>query len=187
MPARPQARSRHALRTARVLRDPQCALARTRANAHRAARSPRAARSAYYDYISLPTSGASASIRRRSSSVVSARRNRDGAAIARVGSRASLRQEKRSASWALPEKTALHRRPAVSENSRSLPDDLRALRGERRGMLARMGCPLSVRARRRGVKRRSETIGIGSRRERLSPTSLPHHRTCGSASGGSVS
>src|SRR5687768_2852328 len=63
-------------------------------------------------HISLPTSGASASIRRRSSSVVSARRNREGAAIARVGSRASLRQEKRSASWALPEKTALHRRPA---------------------------------------------------------------------------
>ena len=34
-----------------------------------------------------------------------------------------------------------------------------------------------------GVRR---AIGIGSRRE-SSPTSLPHHRTCGSASGGSVS
>jgi len=36
------------------------------------------------------------------------------------------------------------------------------------------------------LKRSCRAIGIGSRRE-SSPTSLPHHRTCGSASGGSVS
>jgi hypothetical protein len=42
---------------------------------------------------------------------------------------------------------------------------------------------------RRGRPRKTQSaglIGIGSRGE-SSPTSLPHHRTCGSASGGSVS
>ena len=94
-------------------------------------------------YVNLPTSGASASIRRRSSSFESVRRNRAGAAIARMGSRASLRQENTSASCAVPENAALHRRPAVSENNRSAPEDrLGALRGEGRGMLGRVrgGC-----------------------------------------------
>ena len=51
-----------------------------------------------FRYMSRPTSGASASIFRRSSSLASESRNRGGAARARVGARASLRQENTSAS-----------------------------------------------------------------------------------------
>ena len=87
-------------------------------------------------YIRRPTSGASESICRRSSSVASDRRNRGGAARARVGARASLRQEKTSASCLVVEKAALHNRPAASEKSRSLPDDrLGEFRDVGRGML----------------------------------------------------
>ena len=67
--------------------------------------------------------------------MASERRNRGGAASARVGARASLRQEKTSASCVVVEKAALHKRPAVSENSRSLPDDrFGGFRGVGRGM-----------------------------------------------------
>ena len=92
-------------------------------------------------YIKRPTSGASASMLRRSSSVASDKRNRAGAARARVGARASLRQEKTSASCVVVENAALHRRPLASENSRSLPDGrFGALREEGRGMAIQRAC-----------------------------------------------
>ena len=99
-------------------------------------RNPKSAIRNPFPHIKRPTSGASVSMRRSSSSLASERRNRAGAASARVGSRASLRQEKTSASWLVLEKAALHKRPVESENNRSLPDGRGgALREVGRGML----------------------------------------------------
>jgi hypothetical protein len=103
-------------------------------------------------HVNRPTSGASPSRRRNSSSLVSVRRNRAGEAIARVGSRASLKQEKMIASCTAPENAALHSRPAASEKRRSLPDDRRARRETGRDM-PRRGEILSQRGR---VRRESQ-------------------------------
>jgi len=94
--------------------------------------------------------------------VASAKRNRGGAARARVGARASLRQEKTSASCVVVEKAALHRRPPVSENSRSLPDGrFDALREEGRGMAIQRACGAEQSQEGSGV--RSQGSGIERR------------------------